>query len=165
MLLNIQLTYVRSFVWVWILWMTGDGTDRLRIPFPDEDHSRNDPELVPGFLHLCSEMFPEWFQSESVCLVSKENSRLDRALKIRNSVFLKAWNSFWMILPSISSITCVIHSSLILGTDGFSERPSLGSSSFVFFLGCCQIWFASQFCLLLKEKRSRVLKIELLLYF
>ena len=36
--------------------------DRQRTPLQDEDHSGNDPRLVPGFLRQCSGMFPEWFR-------------------------------------------------------------------------------------------------------
>ena len=34
-----------------------DGTDRLKIPFQDEDYSGNDSHLVPAFQRLCSRMF------------------------------------------------------------------------------------------------------------
>ena len=40
-----------------------DGNDRLRITLLVEDHSGNDPHLVPGFLRLCSGKFPEQFRS------------------------------------------------------------------------------------------------------
>ena len=37
-----------------------------------EDHSGNDPQLIPSFLCPCSEMFPERFRSVSVSVGSKE---------------------------------------------------------------------------------------------
>ena len=49
-----------------------DGTDRPSIPFQDEDHSSNDFHLVPSFLRLRSEMFPERFRSVSVPVGSTE---------------------------------------------------------------------------------------------
>ena len=49
-----------------------DGTGRLSIPLQDEDHSGNDPQLIAGFLRLCSGMFPERFRSVSVTVGSKE---------------------------------------------------------------------------------------------
>ena len=39
-----------------------DGTDRPRILLQYEELSANDPHLVPGFPHLCSEMFPQRFR-------------------------------------------------------------------------------------------------------
>ena len=48
-----------------------DGTDRRRFPVQDKDHSGNDTHLVPGFLPLCSEIFPERFRSVSVPVGSR----------------------------------------------------------------------------------------------
>ena len=50
---------------------------------------------------------------------------------MRDSVRLNSWDSFLLTLPSISSETCVIYSSLILGTDVFRDWPFLGFSSCV----------------------------------
>ena len=50
---------------------------------------------------------------------------------MRYSVRLNSWDSFLVILLSISSENCVIYSSLILGTDVFREWPFLGCSSCV----------------------------------
>ena len=50
---------------------------------------------------------------------------------MRDSVLLYSWNSFLVTLLSISSETCVINSSLILGTDVFRDGPFLGCSSCV----------------------------------
>ena len=50
---------------------------------------------------------------------------------MRDSVRLNYWDSFLVTLPSISSETCVIYSSLILGTDVFRDWPFLGCSSCV----------------------------------
>ena len=49
-----------------------DGTDRRRIPLQDENHSGNEPHLVPGFPSLCSGMFPQRFRIVSVLVGSKE---------------------------------------------------------------------------------------------
>ena len=50
---------------------------------------------------------------------------------MRVSVLLNSWDSFLLTLSSISSETCVIYSSLILGTDVFRDWPFLGVSSCV----------------------------------
>ena len=82
-------------------------------------------------IHVCvSECFrngsgvhPYWFRRNS--------SKLDRVHKMRDSVLLYSWDSFLVTLPSISSESCVIYSSLILGTDVFRDWPFLGFSSCV----------------------------------
>ena len=50
---------------------------------------------------------------------------------MRDSVRLNSWDSFSVTLPSISSETCVIYSSLILGADVFLDWPFLEFSSCV----------------------------------
>ena len=50
---------------------------------------------------------------------------------MRDSVQLSSWDSFLLTLPSISSETCLIYSSLILGTDVFRDWTFLGCSSCV----------------------------------
>ena len=78
-----------------------DGTDRRRIPLQDEDHSGHDPHLLPGFLCLCSGMFPKRFPTVSVPACSRENSSsLHKAPKIRDSVLLNSWENFLVTLPS-----------------------------------------------------------------
>ena len=71
--------------------------------------------------------------SECVCIcwLKRNSSNLDRAPKMRDSVRLNSWDSSLLTLPSISSETCVIYSSLILGTDVFRDWPFLGFSSCV----------------------------------
>ena len=63
------------------------------------------------------------------CWFERNSSNLDRASEMRDSIRLNSWDSFLVILPSISSETCVIYSSLILGTDVFRDWPFLGCSS------------------------------------
>ena len=55
-----------------------------------------------------------------ICGFRRNSSNLDRAPKMRDSVRLNSWDSFLVTLLSISSETCVIYSSFILGTDVFS---------------------------------------------
>ena len=76
---------------------------------------------VPGTVSECVRI--RWFKRNS--------SNLDTARKMRDSVLLNSWDSFLLTLPSISSETCVIYSSLILGTDVFRDWPFLGLSSCV----------------------------------
>ena len=66
-----------------------------------------------------------------ICWFQRNSSNLDRASEMRDSIRLNSWDSFLVILPSISSETCVIYSSLILGTDVFRDWPFLGFSSCV----------------------------------
>ena len=78
---------------------------------------RNVPRTVPERVRTCG------FKINS--------SNLDRAPKMRNFVLLKSWDNFSVTLPSISSETCVIYSSLFIGTDVFRDWPFLGCSSCV----------------------------------
>ena len=66
-----------------------------------------------------------------ICWFKRNSSNLDRAPNMRDSVRLNSWDSFLVTLPSISSETSVIYSSLILGTDVFRDWPFLGCSSCV----------------------------------
>ena len=67
-----------------------------------------------------------------ICWFERNSSNLDRASEMRDSIRLNSWDSFLVILPSISSETCVIYSSLILGTGVFRDWPFLGCSCCVF---------------------------------
>ena len=78
---------------------------------------RNVSGTVPECIRIC------WFRRNS--------SNLDKAPKMRDSVLLNSWDSFLLTLPSISSESWVIYSSLILGTDVFRDWPFLGCSSCV----------------------------------
>ena len=79
---------------------------------------RNVPGTVPECVVIC------WFKRNS--------SNLDRAPKMRDSVRLNSWDSFLLTLPSVSSETCLIYSSLILGMDVFRDWPFLGWSFCVY---------------------------------
>ena len=128
-----------------------DRTDRWRIPHQDEDHLGTIPiwllvfyVCVPGCSRNGSGVSPYvWVQ--------KNSCSLDRAPKMRDSVQLNSWDSFLATLSSISSKTCVMYSSLILGRDVFRDWPFLGCSS-------CFSWnghhfsLVSQCCHRLKEK-------------
>ena len=60
---------------------------------------------------------------------------------MRDFALLNSWDSFLMIRPSISLETCVMYSSLILGTDVFRDRLFVGCSSSV------SLATAARFCL------------------
>ena len=64
---------------------------------------RNVPGTVPECVRICG--------------FKRNSSNLDIAPKMRDSVLLHSWDSFLVTMPSISSKTFVIYSSLILGTD------------------------------------------------
>ena len=78
---------------------------------------RNVPGTVPECVRICG--------------FKRNSSNLDKAPKMRDSVLLNSWDSFLATMPSISSKTCVIYSSLILRTDVFRDWPFLGCSSCV----------------------------------
>ena len=74
---------------------------------------------------------------------------------MRDSVLLNSWDSFLLTLPSISSETCAIYSSLILGTDVFRDWPFLGFSSCVSLVTAANFRFVSQSCHLFEGKMLR----------
>ena len=69
-----------------------------------------------------------------------------------------------MILPSIASETCVINSSLILGTDVFRDWPFLGCSSCVFLVTAANFQLILNVAIFLKGKCYAVMKTELVLF-
>ena len=111
---------------------------------------RNVPGTVPECARIC------WFKRNS--------SNLERVPKMRDSVLLNTWDNFLVTLPSISSETCVIYSSLILGTDVFRDWPFLGCSS------CVSLVTAANFRLFLNVAifegscHYAVMKTELVLF-
>ena len=80
-----------------------------------------------------------------ICWFERNSSNSVRAPKMRDSVLLNSWDSFLVTLPSISSESCVIDSSLILGTDVFRDWPLLGCSS------CVSLVTAANFRLFLND--------------
>ena len=116
-------TFSRSEFWVvWPQKMPASGWGSLWesssfVPWFSTFVFRNVPGTVSECVCIC------WFERKS--------SNLVRAPKMGDSVLLNSWDSFLVTLPSISSETCVIYSSLILGTDVFRDWPFLGSSSCV----------------------------------
>ena len=80
-----------------------------------------------------------------ICGFKRNSSNLDRARKMRDPVLRNSWDSFLVTLPSISSETCVIYSSLILGSDVFRDWPFIGCSFCVFLIT------AANFCLFLND--------------
>ena len=109
-----------------------DGIDRRRVPLQDEDHPGNDPHLVSSFPTFVFRNVPGTVpECVRICGFSRQSSNLGRAPKMRDTVLLNSWVSFLVTLPSISSETCVIYSSLIPGTNVFCDWPFLGCSSCV----------------------------------
>ena len=80
---------------------------------------------------------------------------------MRDSVLLYSWDGFLVTLPSISSESCVIYSSLILGTDVFRDWPFLGCSSCVFFVTAANFRLFLNVAIFLKGKFYAVMKTEL----
>ena len=122
---------VRGRNWVWVNWVAGliDWGLRFRMG------------IILGTI-------PSWFlvfyirvpgcsqNGYGVCpylWVQKSNSsNLDRAPKMRDSILLNIWEKFLVTLPSISSQTWVIYTSLILGMDVYRDWPFPGCSFCVF---------------------------------
>ena len=106
---------------------------------------------VPGTI-------PECFR---ICGLRRNSSNLDRAPKMRDFVLLNSWDSFQVTLPSISSETCVIFSSLILGTDVFRDWPFLECSSCVPLATAANFHLFLNVAIFLKGKRYAVMKTDL----
>ena len=109
-----------KFCVVWLRKMPASGWGSLWesssiVPWFSAFAYRNVPGTVPECVCICG--------------FKRNSSNLDRAPKMWDSVLLNSWDSFLVSLPSISSETCVIYSSLILGTDVFRDWPLLGCSS------------------------------------
>ena len=99
-------------------------TDFRRLPLQEEDHSRNNHQLVPDFLRPCSGIFPERFRRLSVYVVSRKICSIQTELPRCGT--LSCWiprTVFFVNLPSIPSETCVMYSSVIPGTDVFRDWP------------------------------------------
>ena len=89
---------------------------------------RNVPGTVPENVRICG--------------FKRNSSNLDRAPKMRDSVLLNSWDSFLVTLPSISSKTCAIYSSVIPGENEFCNWLFLEYS-------CVSLYLAANFRLLL----------------
>ena len=96
-----------------------------------------------------------------ICWFERNSSNLDKAFEMRDSIRLNSWDSFLVILPSISSETCEIYSSLILGTDVFRDWPFLGFSSCVSLVTAANFRLFLNIAIFLKGKCYAVLKTEL----
>ena len=135
------------------------------------------PRKMPasGWGSLCeSSSFVPWFSTfvlrnvprtvskcVRICWFERNSSNLVRAPKMRDSVLLYSWDSFLVTLPSISSKTCAIYSSLILGTDVFRDWPFLGFSSCVSLVTAANFRFFLNVSMFLKGKCYSVMKTEL----
>ena len=75
---------------------------------------RNVPGTVPENVRICG------FKGKS--------SNLDRAPKMQDSVLLNSWDTFLVALPSISSETCALYSSVVPAADEFCDWLFLGYS-------------------------------------
>ena len=80
---------------------------------------------------------------------------------MRDSALLNSWDSFLVTLLSISSETCVIYSSLILGTDMFRDWPFLGCPSCVSLVTAANFRLFLNVAIFLKAKCYAVMKTEL----
>ena len=137
------------------------GTDRQGTPLQDGDHSRTDPQLLPGFFMFVLRNVPGTLpESVGICGLERNSSNLDRAPKTRDSVLVNSWDTFLVTLHSISSETCVIHSPVILGADVFCD--------WLFpVISCVSLATAANFRLFLiaaitsRKKCSTVVKTEL----
>ena len=108
---------------------------------------RNVSGTVPECVRIC------WFRRNS--------SNLDKAPKMRDSVLLNSWDRFLLTLPSFSSESRVIYSSLILGTDVFRDWPFLGCSSCVCVVTAANVRLFLNVAIFLKGKCCAVMNTEL----
>ena len=112
--------------------------------------------------HVCvPECSRNGFGMHCICWFERNSSKLDRASDMRDSIRLNSWDSFLVILPSISSETCVIYSSLILGTDVFRDWPFLGFSSCVSLVTAANFRLFLNVAIFLNGKCYAVMKTEL----
>ena len=96
-----------------------------------------------------------------ICGFKRNSSNLDRAPKMRDSLLLNSWDSFLVNLLSISSKTCVMNSSLILGTDVFRDWPFLGCSLCVSLVTAANFRLFLNVAIFFKGKCYAVMKTEL----
>ena len=96
-----------------------------------------------------------------ICWFKRNSFNLDRASEMQDSILLNSWDSFLVTLPSISSESCVISSSLILGTDVFRDWPFLGFSSCVSLVTAANFRLFLNVVIFLKGKCYAVMKTEL----
>ena len=80
---------------------------------------------------------------------------------MRDYVLLNSWHSFLLTLPSIFSETCVVYSSLILGTDVFRDWPFLGFSFRVSLVTAANFRLFLNVVIFLKGKYYAAMKTEL----
>ena len=89
--------------------------------------------MCPGtYMLTSSASSPEQLRGVCISGLKRILTNLDRARKMRDSVLLNSTDSFLVTLPSTSTGTCVLFSSLVLGTDVFHDWLFLGCSSCVF---------------------------------
>ena len=141
-----------EFCVIWLRTMPASGWGSLWesssfVPWFSSFVFRNVPGTVPECVRIC------WFKRNS--------SNLDRAPKMRDSVRLNSWDSFLVTLPSISSETFVIYSSLILGMDVFRDWPFLGCSSCVSLVTAANFRLFLNVAIFWREKCYADMKIEL----
>ena len=141
-----------EFCVVWLRKMPASGWESLWlsssfVPWFSTFVFRNVPGTVPECVLICG--------------FTKNSCKLDRARKIRDSVLMNSWDSFLMTLPSISSKTCVLYSSLILGTDVFRDWLFLGCSYCVSLVTAARFRLFLIVAISLKGKCYAVMKTEL----
>ena len=152
LLLLSRQSFGPKFCVVWLRKMPASGWGSLWesssfVPWFSTFVFRNVPGTVPECVVIC------WFKRNS--------SNLDRAPKMRDSVRLNSWDSFLVTLPLICSETCVIYSSLILGTDVFRDWPFLGFSSCVSLVTAANFRLFLNVAIFLTGKCYAVMKTEL----
>ena len=113
-------------------------SEEQKTPLRDRDHSRNDPYSVSCFVSRASGVLGTVPEQVHTCGLRRNSSNFDKAAKIRDSVRLNCWDSFLVTLPSISSDTWVMYSSVIPGANVFCDKPFLA-------LSCVSLEMAARF--------------------
>ena len=80
---------------------------------------------------------------------------------MRDPSLLNCWDTFLVTLPSVYSETCVIYSSLILGTDVFRDWPFLGFSSCISLVTAANFRLFLNVAIFLERKCYAAMKSEL----
>ena len=150
--------HVRALIWVWVDSVVRPTGKKLHFGMGWVwEQSIIGSQFSASLLLDIPGMVPERVHYR---VLNRKMSNLDRAPKMPDTVLLIYWDSFLVTLPSISSETWVVYSSVILGTDKFCDSLLLGwsraylatAANFRLFLG---------FAMLLDAKSSTIVMIEI----
>ena len=154
-MVNVRGLFYERFLRVFQDWKTEKSTSgwsSLISSWFSTSVFRDGPGTVAESVHLCG--------------LKRNSSNSNRASELKDSVVLDYWDSFSVTLPSISLKTCVIYSSLDLGTDVFRDWPFLRHSSCDSLAKVANFrWFFNVAIFLEGRNAKKAVKTELFVYF